>query len=413
MRRTMLLSLVVVAASALAGPLPGQNDARGERPRPTLPAAADTNDAGAYYAHGTARLRDRPQEAADAFYWAARLDPGRAQALYGRRAALLMSNPRRLARYMDGEARFIRSAEIQSIDSLYHRALMRDPLFFNGELDRQMFDAYITEWAKDVERRNQGRYTPGMLEYQVREYMARADVETRAWLAYTQRRFADALPLYDAAVRRSRLKSAVYADRARLHYIMGNDTEAARDMELAVKELRERDEKRLVRFYQSKSLYEHSLGLIHERGGRRDEALEAYSRALQEDLSFFPSHQRLAGLALEAGDTASAIGALALAVDLNGEDGLLRMEYGYLLAVTQRSDEGIAQLSRAAELEPHYAQIHLLLARALDDVGQTEAAVAAYGQFLDRAPRAHPLRRETALRLETLSAQQAARDLET
>jgi hypothetical protein len=71
--------------------------------------------------------RGPPAEAAAAFYWAARLQPGWADPLYGRRVALLMTDPDRLVRYMEDNRGTIRSPEIQAIDSLQLRALSLDP----------------------------------------------------------------------------------------------------------------------------------------------------------------------------------------------------------------------------------------------------------------------------------------------
>ena len=46
-----------------------------------------------------------PRHAADAFYWAAQLDPAWAEPLYARYVALLMSDTRRLVLYMEGDRR--------------------------------------------------------------------------------------------------------------------------------------------------------------------------------------------------------------------------------------------------------------------------------------------------------------------
>src|SRR5215510_1330662 len=87
-----LLSLCVVVASAAGAQ-------QKEPKRPKLDAQADTNDAAAYYYFATARLRTDPQKAADALYWATRLDPAWADAYYARRIALLLSDLPRLQRY--------------------------------------------------------------------------------------------------------------------------------------------------------------------------------------------------------------------------------------------------------------------------------------------------------------------------
>ncbi|HYD51896.1 MAG TPA: hypothetical protein VEA99_04690, partial [Gemmatimonadaceae bacterium] len=50
--------------------------------RPRLVAGADTNDAASYYAAGITLIERDPKTAADAFYWATRLEPTHADAFY-------------------------------------------------------------------------------------------------------------------------------------------------------------------------------------------------------------------------------------------------------------------------------------------------------------------------------------------
>src|SRR6266566_1894764 len=79
MRAVLLASL---AASILATLPPAALQAQsGKVPkRPNLEAGADTNFAPAYYEFGMREIERDPQKAADAFYWATRLDPAWAQA---------------------------------------------------------------------------------------------------------------------------------------------------------------------------------------------------------------------------------------------------------------------------------------------------------------------------------------------
>src|SRR5690606_868488 len=111
-----------------------------EQKRPKL-ADADTNDAAVYLSHGMKVIEDSPDEAAAAFYWAARLDPSSADALYGRRVALLMRKPSDLNSYMNNTRRARENKRFLSIDSLQLRALRLDPLFYR-RLDKEMLFAY-------------------------------------------------------------------------------------------------------------------------------------------------------------------------------------------------------------------------------------------------------------------------------
>ena len=96
MRSAVLLLLATLVTPSLAA----QSSRLGPvEKRPKLQAGADTNDASSYFQHATRVLAEKPAEASQAFYWAARLDPGSAEALDGRRASMIMRTgmPRREA----------------------------------------------------------------------------------------------------------------------------------------------------------------------------------------------------------------------------------------------------------------------------------------------------------------------------
>ena len=119
-------TLAALALVLLSLPLQAQKKEK-EPKRPRLEAGADTNDAAAYYEFGRSQLKRDPDAAADAFYWASRLNPGAAEPYYGRRVALLLTDPRRLDRYWSGDRRTVNSDEIKRIDSLQLRALEINP----------------------------------------------------------------------------------------------------------------------------------------------------------------------------------------------------------------------------------------------------------------------------------------------
>lgn len=147
--KKLLVALALLSASA---PSYAQKSNSDVPRRPALGELADTNDAGAYMRHGNNSIDRNPREAADAFYWAYRLNPGSADALYGRRMALLMSDPNRLMRYMEGSRTTLRSAAIRQIDSLYDRAVMTDP-FVHRKYDSELWRLYLRTSAEDDLRR--------------------------------------------------------------------------------------------------------------------------------------------------------------------------------------------------------------------------------------------------------------------
>jgi hypothetical protein len=116
MRSLTTLSLLVALPLSLA--------AQDKEPkRPALFAGADTNDAQVYHDYGLGLMRTKPAEAADAFYWAARINPNNGDHFYARRVALLLTDKRRLQRYWGGDRSTLRTAEVKRIDSLYFHAL--------------------------------------------------------------------------------------------------------------------------------------------------------------------------------------------------------------------------------------------------------------------------------------------------
>jgi tetratricopeptide (TPR) repeat protein len=371
--------------------------------RPALPAAADTNSARAYLDHGTARLPVNASEAADAFYWAYQLDPSSAEALYGRWAALLASNPRRLVGYYQGERRIIRARDVQAIDSLYLRALTMDPFIYRRhEID--LFRLYLHTWARQEMNRSRGgaEVTSGDIEGWINRVVRSGGPWLRGDEAYAQGRFMDALRLYDEALRTARRKSRLHTERARLFAHVGNNESALSELELALTERRTEDDRDLVFLYESKALLEHSVGMLHERMGNADAAREAYGRALTEDLAFYPAHLRMGLLALAAGDHDAAIAELDLASQAVADPAVLYV-YGAALAQLGRLDESVVQLERAREAAPYYPEPWFALGMVRDAEGNGAAAVEAFRAFLERAPAGHARRAHAEQRVQALA----------
>lgn len=407
--RSTLALLATLAAVAAAAPLDAQRGAQTPR-RPALAAAADTNDARAYLQFAAQNLTGRPRDAADAYWWAYQLDPTSADALYGRHTALLMSVPSRLVDYWNGERRVVRSREVQAIDSLYFRALTMNPFMYRQH-EHHVFRLYLRTWAReDLDRGGGHGVSEAVINEWINDVMHHGSPYMKAREAYSQGRFPEALRLMDEAHReaRSRSRSWLRAERARLLAHTGNNPAALEDFASAIAEMRSGDERDLVFVYESKALLEHAMGMLHERMGNTDAAREAYGRALTEDLSFYPAHVRLGLLALVAGDTATAVGELDLAAQAAGPDPSVHYVYGAMLAQLGRLDEAAAQLSRAGELAPFYPDPHFALGVVRDGQGNLEGARAAYQAFLDRAARGHRRRAVAEQRIRDLGGSPAA-----
>lgn len=394
-----------VAALALAAPLAGQD--AGAPPRPHLTESADTNSALAYFTYGLSRIRSRPADAADAFYWAARLNPALADAHYGRYAALLLRDERRLVGYMDDDRRTMRRPEIQEADSAFDRALVLDPLLYR-RFDRDILETYFEASAVQSLRRRMGagHVDRALIAHWIQQWLQTAPASWKGWMAYGNRDFPEAIRQYERAVDQARS-----SERWRLRADLGRSLYLARDLDRAVEQLSQavqewrRDDDRMVYVYMSKALLEHSIGVIEEQRGDLDAAREAFGRALQEDLSYHPAHVGLARVALAQGDTATALSELDLAVQIRGDDAALRHQYGAALADARRYMEAMEQFRAATEHEPYFAAPYLMIGKIYDASGLRTEAMEQYAAYAERAPRSDGDRRWAEQRLAVLERQ--------
>ncbi len=383
MRRPILAIALTMAVTSHAS---AQRLGRAEN-RPRLDATADTNDAKAYFDYGLKTFENEPHEAAAAFYWAARINPAWGEPLYARRAALLMQDQRLLKQIMTGNRRALESNEVRRLDSLTFRALMFSPFLYR-QLDRELFVSYIKEAVSVGGRSNA---TPE-LDYAIDTYLRQAGEGMRGWLAYSDGEFGSALSHYANALSSSNDKAGVRLDRARIFAMQSRVDSATAEFNLALEEMRKKDKKDLVVFYNSKALAEYSIGVLLEGADDKNGAKEAYGRALTEDLSYYPAHMRLGLMALGAADTANALSELALASQLAPEEPHVRYIHGFVLAATGHYADAAVELKKAVEIEPYYALPHLILAQASEQLGKGKEAAAAYEAFLAHATQYDPQR---------------------
>lgn len=389
MRSTIALLLVTL----ITGPVAAQARLGSVERRPKLASDADTNDANAYFAHASRLLKEKPGEAAQAFYWAARLDPSSAEALDGRRVAMMMRRFPLLRMYMEGGRSARQSKDLKSLDSLAMRALRINPLYYRkydfaalmGYYRTLMRDAYPTASEGDIERA-------------IRDYLAEGSHYMRGWMAYSEGRLPDALTEYTAAMKNVRDKGFLILERARVLALQGLLPAAVEEFRLAALELgkAEADRDEYVVFYNSKALVEHSRGVLYARMNNLDSAKAALGRAITEDLSYFMAHVELGRLALAAKDTVTAVSELALAADLASDEPFVHYLYGSTLLSAGQAAGASESFKKALELEPLHAASHFELAQALDRMGDKDGAREGYKRYLALAARRDVQRRALA-----------------
>jgi tetratricopeptide (TPR) repeat protein len=361
-RRTLLVlsALCLTAPAALAQKTPK---------RPDLFAGADTNSWFAYYQEGLHNLRRRPELASADFYWAERLNPGAPEPLYAGWVAYWRKNPDRFWDYIAGKRFIVENKEVQRIDSLRLKALERNPMMYQG-LWIQLFD--------DESELNMS-----------------LDPALQGIVAYAHGNPAKAAERLGQAVKSKENRGYRYDRALALYQIAAYDT-AANELQLLINDMKKREEKKLVRAYESKQMYEYGIAIVMLAKGDTAAARDALGRALTEDLSFAPAHVALAHLAALTGDTATAIQELSQAVEIDSADVTAQVELGVHLMMQNRTDEAQAHLRKAIALEPYYAQPYFPLAYILEYEEKNAEAADMYLAFAARASRIDEQRAEVA-----------------
>ena len=384
-------------------------------PRPKLYPNADTNDAHAYYLYGVQELASNPEGAKRGFYWASQLDPTSAEALYAMHTASLVAlPPSTLYDYYDYAAKK-RKPEFVALDSLLFRAYAINPFLYRSldrSLIRHLIDADVDAQHPGVSAATRYRF---MLEYDQHWR------HTAAWKSYVEGRFPEALDEYATQLKdvehtkptrtnrdHEDDASEIHSQRARIFYILGNFDSSLTEMTAAIAGARARDAKEPGILYESKAIYDESLGMIHEKAKHMDLAREAYAHALEDDLSYFTAHTKMAMLQLAQGDTTGALAELDVAVQLEPGDPVLRYTYAMALIQSRRDADAVSQLKKSIAIDPFYPAPRLLLARIADAEQYTDDAVREYGEYMALAPKSDPQVAAVHSRLGALQAATAS-----
>ncbi len=125
--------------------------------------------------------------------------------------------------------------------------------------------------------------------------------------------------------------------------------------------------------------YSHlNLGVLHERRGRRREALAAYRQSLALDELFLPGIFNLGNLLSSTGDHLGARKLFLDAIERLPEEGELHYSLGLLLAGMDDLQGSSDALMQAARLMPDRPRVHYNSALALAQIGKRTQAESAF-----------------------------------
>lgn len=357
MRNPFVRIAMVVAAAVL----PAVAAAQGEPARPGLSRGADANDWEAYFEHGERLFERTPTQAAAAFYWAARVDPTRAEPLFAQWATFFARDQGTWLAYLQEDQEILRRAAVISNDSLLLRAYRRNPFVHRG-LEAALYAGL-------------GR-------------RLRWDGGTTAFMNYGEGDFREAAEGFGRVVRSNPVANARFRHWRALAFVGAGELDsAAVELTQLLATLRMADAVQVSYYYESKAMYEYGLGMLHDARGRPSEARRAWERALEEDLSMYPARAALGRLSLRERKPAEAVEHTTQAVEIAPGDAVMHYEHGNALMAANRRDDAIEAYRRAIQLEPHWADPYLRLGVGLENAGEPDQAAAAYGAFLQRAPR--------------------------
>jgi tetratricopeptide (TPR) repeat protein len=355
--RTLLIALT---ALVLGAPLADAPHAAAQS-RPELPGDADPNDWESYFDLGERVFDTFPTQAEDAFLWAARLDPTRAEPLMARWATFYARDQGLWINYLNDDERTLRRPDVLMNEERLRLAQVRNPFVHRG------------------------------LEAALLSMLGRRllwDRSTEAFLAYGRGDFRRAASDFATLVRANPRRNYRLRHYRALSLIgAGQPDSAAVEIERLLADLRRADAAEVGDAYESKALWEHALGLVHETTGDTARARREYERALEEDLAWYAARMGLARLDLRGGNADAAVAHLAAAAEAAPGDGVVRLEYGDALLVAGRISDAVAQYQAAREREPHWAEVYLRLGRAHDALGEGAEAAEMYRGYVARAPR--------------------------
>jgi len=111
-----------------------------------------------------------------------------------------------------------------------------------------------------------------------------------------------------------------------------------------------------------------------------DEAIEIFTKVLQEDHGQGKVYQARAVAYLKKGDKKAALKDIERAVECNPENPRFHFHKGAILFQQDMLDEAIESLSRAIDLDPSHASSYFLRGQIFEKIGDEESASADIGR---------------------------------
>ncbi|MGI8496184.1 MAG: tetratricopeptide repeat protein [Gemmatimonadaceae bacterium] len=301
----------------------------------------------------------RRRDGEDPAYWAVRLDPSNPQYRLALWTRVWSSLPDRWReKYEEGDLKTVQSPEAEQLSKLMLDVVSRDPFV----------QPFVWNVCLPGVAELKNRLRAGMIDA---HYGCYERAVTELGEALTQH--PDTIP-------------ARY-ERARSLFMLGRYDSTAVEIERLLQTLSRREQKQLVFSFQTREIMEYMLGITYAKIQDFYRARLAFEEAIGSNLGFYMAHARLAGAALaQSNDTVTALREYDLAVQLKGDDAVLRADYGVALLIAQHNTEAAEQFRKAIELEPYWAAPYYNLGIALDRLGQRAEAMKQYIAFLQRAP---------------------------
>ena len=376
MSRPLAFALLVVlpAAAAFPAALPAQ--------RIKLPASLsdleararhDSDDAAAQYNVALAYWNAKRWDDADsAFHRALRIDPRFAPAYIGIAYLPYAQRSTLFDDVYEDRVPDEWKPKVKTSDEMYHRAMLIDPLTDlrlagAARVSSQAAQEYLKEW-----------YGEWLADYEEgRDYYYNGDFE-KAYNDFTR------------VIRDFRV-GELPAELLRYHGLsaaqIGRNDEALKDFQTLAARSDSASKKDTVIHFQLKTNdYRYIVGVLQERLGQLNDAIDSYRTAAQNDLGLFMAHVHLANMYEQHAMWPQAIRERQAAVNANPDDPSLQLDLGETLAQAGQWQDAEKALKDAQAGNPRDARVPYYLGVVAIQLNETDEAKNELTRFLAIAP---------------------------